>query len=726
MPVSIGPRIQVDGEEEYRRQIREIIEQSKTLDAEMKAMAAGFSDTATEQEKAAAMSGKLSEALELARKRTELVRGMTAEATAAYEEDSVQVSKWRQALATANEEQAKAVKAWDENTRAINEQIEVISEAAKLQQEYTPVLKNIDEQAKALEAEMRALTASFSEDITEQEKAEKTAELLNKQLEVSQRRAEMLGELLQKTSEETGDTSEETLKLRQAYAAAQEQVAKLEHAVEENTRAIDAQGEEMADSSEKMVGWGDTLNDIGDKLGIRIPQAATDALNGIDAFSVGTVAQMAAVAGGVAAAYKGIEALVDITLEAAEKADALLTRSAQTGIDVETLQGLEYSSNFLDFEGIDQILVKLTTSMDKARDGAEKQAEAFAALGVSVTDADGQLKNNYDTFLEVIDALGKVENATERDALANALFGKSFSEMNPLIDAGSKALQGFMDEAKQTGIVLTEDQAKKLVEVNDAYRKSQARVEAFKNKLAVEFAPAAKAAMDTFSEAVEKGGDALIKSGIISGVGAAVQSVLALVDAGADLMNALPAWLSPLESVKNQLEMLATASAAVADTIDLISGIMPWNWGSGKATTALGLNLGQGQMSHMQELEYGSGWTGNNGAWTQNSEAYGYDPAKGLWYDKNGNYIYPKLSKAGYNAAGTESWRGGLTWVGESGPELVSLPQGSAIYSNQESRQIAAAATDTSRIESLLERCLQRMDGIERELADGEAVRRMA
>ena len=57
----------------------------------------------------------------------------------------------------------------------------------------------------------------------------------------------------------------------------------------------------------------------------------------------------------------------------------------------------------------------------------------------------------------------------------------------------------------------------------------------------------------------------------------------------------------------------------------------------------------------------------------------------------------------------------------------MRLPQGSTIYNAQESRQIAAGGgTDTSRIEHLLERCLQRMDGIERELADAEAVRRMA
>ena len=33
----------------------------------------------------------------------------------------------------------------------------------------------------------------------------------------------------------------------------------------------------------------------------------------------------------------------------------------------------------------------------------------------------------------------------------------------------------------------------------------------------------------------------------------------------------------------------------------------------------------------------------------------------------------------GRNASGTDSWSGGSTWVGEEGPELVSLPRGSSI-----------------------------------------------
>ena len=44
--------------------------------------------------------------------------------------------------------------------------------------------------------------------------------------------------------------------------------------------------------------------------------------------------------------------------------------------------------------------------------------------------------------------------------------------------------------------------------------------------------------------------------------------------------------------------------------------------------------------------------------------------------------------RVGRNAAGTDNWRGGLTWVGENGPELVNLPKGSQVLTNQESRSV--------------------------------------
>ncbi len=42
----------------------------------------------------------------------------------------------------------------------------------------------------------------------------------------------------------------------------------------------------------------------------------------------------------------------------------------------------------------------------------------------------------------------------------------------------------------------------------------------------------------------------------------------------------------------------------------------------------------------------------------------------------------------GNNANGTRNWRGGLSWVGERGPELVNMPRGSQVFNNRESREM--------------------------------------
>ncbi len=57
---------------------------------------------------------------------------------------------------------------------------------------------------------------------------------------------------------------------------------------------------------------------------------------------------------------------------------------------------------------------------------------------------------------------------------------------------------------------------------------------------------------------------------------------------------------------------------------------------------------------------------------------------KGLAGGKSGNG-----GEVGSNAGGTNNWRGGPTWVGEQGPELVELPRGSRVLPNKESVQLA-------------------------------------
>lgn len=51
--------------------------------------------------------------------------------------------------------------------------------------------------------------------------------------------------------------------------------------------------------------------------------------------------------------------------------------------------------------------------------------------------------------------------------------------------------------------------------------------------------------------------------------------------------------------------------------------------------------------------------------------------------------MIPDIPGFGGNAIGTDFWRGGMTWVGEAGPELVYLPRGSGVKTASESRNVA-------------------------------------
>lgn len=46
-----------------------------------------------------------------------------------------------------------------------------------------------------------------------------------------------------------------------------------------------------------------------------------------------------------------------------------------------------------------------------------------------------------------------------------------------------------------------------------------------------------------------------------------------------------------------------------------------------------------------------------------------------------------QVKRVGRNARGTPYWRGGPTWVGEEGPEIIDLPQGSRVYPANEARR---------------------------------------
>lgn len=574
--------------------------------------------------------------------------------------------------------------------RTVGARVKIDGEA-----EYKRALQELNSSNRVLSAEMKKLDAQYAGNTKSTEYLTKRGELLQRQLTDQKDKVATLRDALAKSAEATGESSEQTKKWQIQLANAEAAQYNLEHAIEANNDAMQENGKAVEAENQEYKGLGTTLSDIAGKFGIQIPEGASQALNGMMSFSSGSVAVLGAAVAAVTAMVAAVKKLNEMTLEAATNADDLLTQSMTTGLSTKTLQELKYAEQLIDVS-VDTItgsLTKLTKNIAAAGEGNKKMAEAFADLGVSIKDADGNLRDAEDVFYDVIDALGGIENQTERDAAAMELLGKGAQELNPLILQGSDALRALGEEAEAAGYILDESQIQKLGEVDDAYQKMQKEIEATKQLLAVEFADASAKSMETFAQAVTDAGRALANSGIIKGLGEVVQYATALLDPLGALLGLSPQVTQQLRPLYEILHGIAGVFAWIADAGNAAIGLLTGFTKAGRTrfNTALGLNAQYGMYSHLQE------WNGTAAEWEDwrnsgysgyRAQGYGYDSATGQYYDVNtGNYIYS------YNASGNQNWRGGLTWVGESGPELAYLPSGSQIMSAQESRKAAGGDT---------------------------------
>lgn len=155
-----------------------------------------------------------------------------------------------------------------------------------------------------------------------------------------------------------------------------------------------------------------------------------------------------------AAAGALVTAIGALTYKSGSWADDLNTMSKVYGISTQELQKYAAQADLVDveLETIASAHSKLTRNMAAAQKGTKAQAAAFKKLRVSVTDSNGNLRNSDDVFNDVISALGKMENETERDAAAMDIFGKSAIELNPLIEDNGKTYKQLSETFEKYGL----------------------------------------------------------------------------------------------------------------------------------------------------------------------------------------------------------------------------------------------------------------------------------
>lgn len=435
----------------------------------------------------------------------------------------------------------------------------------------------MNRELRVLESGFRASAASLGDWANDATGLESRIKSLNSQMDIQKQKVAATRSEYERIKQEKGENSRAAQDLEIKLNKETETLNKMENELGNTESAL----EEMRGSSDEA---GDAVQESGEQA----EEAGTkwegfkSVVGGIGSVVKGAITVVAGLAVAVAAVGAAVGGLV---FSSASAAAELVDLSAKTGISTTRLQELDFIAGQVgtDLDTITGAQARLVRSMASAQDGTGEQAKAFKSLGVSVKDANGDLRSSQDVFNETIDALGKIQNPAERDALAMQIFGKSAQELNPLIKAGADEMERLTDEAHNMGAVMDEEDVAALESFDDTLGALQDGLKGTLGTLATAFLPGFQ---DIFGQA---GGYLQIFKDIVAGsngdIGQIAQGVGGLIgqivtDLAAQAPQLLQAGLGLIQSLLNAIisalpTLLPAAVQIITSLVQFIVQALP-------------------------------------------------------------------------------------------------------------------------------------------------------
>ena len=225
-------------------------------------------------------------------------------------------------------------------------------------------------------------------------------------------------------------------------------------------------------------------------------------------------------------------ALVAATKAAAGSVDQIAKSARQANITATEFQRLTFAAEEAGVEttGMANSLLLFNRNIGEALTGIGPGAEAFAALGVNINNADGSLKSIQTLFGETADAISKIPSGAQRAQIAFDLFGRQGAKLAPLLATGSAAIREAGDEAERLGLIFSEDTVANAELVNDAFGRLGRAIDVQVKSALIELAPTLLRLAGTLLPKLITGLRIVVGAfGILRGVLATVQAILVAV-----------------------------------------------------------------------------------------------------------------------------------------------------------------------------------------------------
>lgn len=187
----------------------------------------------------------------------------------------------------------------------------------------------------------------------------------------------------------------------------------------------------------------------------------------------------------------GIAGLIKATIfDTAKSLDELNDSAAKLGLLPQELDRLRFAAELsgLEAEGLAKSIKIASRNLVEAEKGTGATADALRALGISARDSSGHFKSAEGILLEVADRLPRLGSEAEKTAVLLDIFGKSGTDLRPLLNEGSQGIRDMLVEADVLGTRFA-DLAGKGDEFQDAQSKLNRALRATRDAIAVAVIP---------------------------------------------------------------------------------------------------------------------------------------------------------------------------------------------------------------------------------------------
>jgi hypothetical protein len=274
-----------------------------------------------------------------------------------------------------------------------------------------------------------------------------------------------------------------------------------------------------------------------------LQKGLTDATNKLARF--GKQAGAAIAVAGTGAAV-GLAAL---TKAAIDNADALDNMSQRIGVSVEALSRLQYAAKLSDTS-----IESLQTGFRTLANNMVAGSDAFAKLGISITNTDGSMRSSVDIFSEIADRFAGMEDGALKSALAVDVFGRSGLDLIPMLNAGSAGLAEFGRQSDEFNYTISTKTAKAAAAFNDNLDKINAQLTGVANKVMEAVLPALT---DLSTLIVNMNPDAVAIGAALIGIGTAAALAAPGVSALAGSLGLVAGAITAIAAVPGGLAVLA-------------------------------------------------------------------------------------------------------------------------------------------------------------------------